>query len=154
MCNFVHVLHSQECLRFFVHVKGPKSFEDLRTVEGEVCATYHEACIKLGLFEGDDEIEKALEEAYSIKFGKAFRQFFVTILLYAVPANPLELYEKFKDQLCEDYCKKAKVTVPTERSYLRISPYVLAVFPYQNTSYPCQMSLLDYLICQNQIFPS
>ncbi len=36
-----------------VNVVGPRSFEDLRTVNGHLCATYHEACEHLGLLEDD-----------------------------------------------------------------------------------------------------
>ena len=34
------------------HVKGPTSFEDLRTVNRELYETNQQACINLGLFEG------------------------------------------------------------------------------------------------------
>ena len=96
------------------NVKGPQSFEDLKTVENEVCETYQAACIKVGLFEGDDEIEKSLREAASIKFGSALRHCFVTLMVYAMPSNPRELYETFKRELCEDYCKKDRISEPTE----------------------------------------
>ncbi|XP_060882070.1 uncharacterized protein LOC132953728 [Metopolophium dirhodum] len=36
-----------------VNVVGPRSFEDLRTVNGHLCATYREACEHLGLLEND-----------------------------------------------------------------------------------------------------
>ncbi|XP_074300701.1 uncharacterized protein LOC141632003 [Silene latifolia] len=35
------------------HVKGPKCFEDIRTVDEDVCPIFREACYKLGLI-GDD----------------------------------------------------------------------------------------------------
>ena len=38
------------------HVKGPTCFEDLRTVNGQICETFQQACIQLGLFEDDSEI--------------------------------------------------------------------------------------------------
>ena len=36
-------------------VRGPKSFEDLRTYHGTVYSTYKEACMARGLLESDDE---------------------------------------------------------------------------------------------------
>ena len=36
-------------------VKGPTSFEDLRTVDGMLCGSFHEACLKWGLLEDDGE---------------------------------------------------------------------------------------------------
>ena len=55
-------LNAHQKEKFFLrmllyHVRGPTSWEDLRTVNGVVCETFHEACIKLGLFEDDSEIE-------------------------------------------------------------------------------------------------
>ena len=35
--------------------KGPKSFDDLQTVDGVLCETFHDACQKLGLLENDTE---------------------------------------------------------------------------------------------------
>ena len=37
-------------------MKGPTCFEDLRTVNGELCSGFQEACQKLGLLEDDTEI--------------------------------------------------------------------------------------------------
>ena len=38
------------------NIKGPTCYEDLRIVNGELCESFHEACIKLGLFMDDSEI--------------------------------------------------------------------------------------------------
>ena len=47
-----------EC--FYLHlllhnVKGPQSFADLKTVNGDLCSLFHEVCLKLGLFEDDNQ---------------------------------------------------------------------------------------------------
>ena len=97
------------------NVPGPKSYEDLKTLDdGYVCQSFHESCVKRGLFEDDEEIEKSLDEAANIKFARGFRQCFVTICVYCMPASPLELFEKFKNFLCEDFMKDAKVIEPTD----------------------------------------
>ena len=54
----VYTVHpgQQECffLRILLHeVRGPTSFKALKTVNGQVCQTYREACNKLGLLEDD-----------------------------------------------------------------------------------------------------
>lgn len=54
----VYTVHpnNTECyfLRILLHeVKGPTSFASLKTVNGEECETYREACQKLGLLEND-----------------------------------------------------------------------------------------------------
>ena len=102
-------------LRMLLHNKaGALSFEDLRTVNGHVCRTFQEACQGLGLLEDDREINKAMEEAASIRVGSAVRDTFVTILLYCRPANPLQFWETHKVALCTDLMHRDKVSNPTE----------------------------------------
>lgn len=43
-----------------INVRGPISFEDLRTVNGQICASYREACQELQLLENDAHWEKTL----------------------------------------------------------------------------------------------
>ena len=52
-----------------LNVSGPTCFEDLRTVDGQLCQTFQEATVKLGLWEDDTECYLALEEAFSVQFG-------------------------------------------------------------------------------------
>ena len=96
------------------HVKGPTCFEDLKTVNGQICETFQQACIQLGLFEDDSEIEKCLTEAATVKFAAQFRQLFVTLLVQVIPSNPRELYEKFKADLSDDFMKKAGIKILEE----------------------------------------
>ena len=51
------------------HVPGPTCFEDLKTVDGVVLKSFQEACQKLGLLEDDQEVQHAMSEACSIRFG-------------------------------------------------------------------------------------
>ena len=41
------------CVLLLVNVPGPTSFQFLRNVDGELCATYREACQRLHLLEDD-----------------------------------------------------------------------------------------------------
>ena len=95
-------------LRMLLHiVRGPKSFEDLKTVNGVVCETYQKACILLGIFEDDSQIEATFEEAHSITTnGDQLRHIFVTLLVHAMPADPLALWQKYKEYLAEDHIHK------------------------------------------------
>ena len=103
-------IHTKEkfFLRMLLHViKGPKSFDDLKTVDGVVCETFQKACILLRLFEDDSQIEATFQEAADITTnGDQLRQIFVTLLVHSMPADPLALWEKFKDQLAEDLMRK------------------------------------------------
>ena len=58
--------HQGECfyLRLLLHnLKGPQLFADLRTVNGELCSSFREACLKLGLLEDDNQYHLAMKEA-------------------------------------------------------------------------------------------
>ena len=81
------------------HVKGPTCFADLRTVDGVLMITFQEACQKLGLMEEDKEIQQALAEACSVRFGDQLIAFFGSLLEFCRPGNPLALWEQFKGEL-------------------------------------------------------
>ncbi|XP_075469185.1 uncharacterized protein LOC142502199 [Ascaphus truei] len=64
----VYTVHpnNAECffLRILLHtVPGPTSFDAIKTVNGQVCETYREACQKLGLLEDDQHWNTTLAEA-------------------------------------------------------------------------------------------
>ncbi|XP_022003995.1 uncharacterized protein LOC110901476 [Helianthus annuus] len=52
-------------LRIFLNkVVGPKSFEDIRTVNGQVFPTFRDACYARGLLDDDKEYIEVIKEAY------------------------------------------------------------------------------------------
>lgn len=61
-------------------VKGPKSFEEIRTVNGHECVTFRDACYALGLLEDDKEYIDAIEEASYAGSGYYLRHLFSTML--------------------------------------------------------------------------
>lgn len=85
-----------------LHVRGAKSFEDIRTVDGVVCSTYKEAAIKLHLLADDEEWKNALDEAAIFKMPYQLRMLFAYICVFCNPQNARELWNKFKDHLVED----------------------------------------------------
>ena len=90
-------------LLYHEHCKGSKSFQDLRTVNGELKETYQEACRALGLLQDDNEWEEALTEASAIRMPTALRELFITIILFCNPSNPKELFEKHFMEWAEDF---------------------------------------------------
>ena len=97
------------------HVKGPQSFTDLKTVDGEVLSNFQEACIKRGLYENDSAIDQAFEEGASITIkDKKLRQLFVILVVHAMPANPLNLWNKYQNDLCSEFMKRNNVEEPSE----------------------------------------
>ena len=78
----VHPKHA-ECyyLRMLLFdVKGPKSFEDLRKVDGKICFTYQEACKERGLLEDDAHWEATLKEDIVFKSPVALRNMFSLLI--------------------------------------------------------------------------
>ncbi|XP_029639684.1 uncharacterized protein LOC115214793 [Octopus sinensis] len=82
-------------------VTGPKSFADLRTVDGIICATYREACLRRGLL-NDDHLHRTLAEASNCKLLWQMRRLFCSILIHCNPSNPLNLWESFRQNLSKD----------------------------------------------------
>ena len=88
------------CLRLLLlRIAEATSFEDLRTVGGEILKTFQAACFALGLLEDDKENDKVMEEAALICFGNLLIDCFVNILLFSMPAQTREFYEKHKENM-------------------------------------------------------
>ena len=72
------------------YYQGVISFEDLRTIDGELL-TYKVACIRLGLVENDKYCIEALEEVKTLCSPVALQGLFITILFKLYPEDPLAL---------------------------------------------------------------
>ncbi|XP_049315847.1 uncharacterized protein LOC125779250 [Bactrocera dorsalis] len=85
-----------------VNVHGPQSFKHLRTVNGQLCATYREACQHLHLLEDDTHWDATLRDASIVSPPIQIRMLFAIIISTCFPSNPLELWNKYKDFMAED----------------------------------------------------
>ncbi|UYV77690.1 hypothetical protein LAZ67_15001947 [Cordylochernes scorpioides] len=85
-----------------INVRGPTSFQALKTVNGHVCATFREACQKLDLLENDAHWDISLTDASNTAQPQQIRTLFSIILTTCFPANPKDLWEKYKDYMSED----------------------------------------------------
>ena len=93
------------------HVRGPRSFYDLRNVNGDLCGSFREACFKLGLLEDDNQYHMAMEEASVSNSAASLRSFFAVILTWCEPSNPLEIYEHHKETMAEDFLHQYRTTL-------------------------------------------
>ena len=82
---------------------GATSFEDLRTVDGELHPTYKATCIAMELLENDMHWDATLGEAALRDSPASFRLLFCSILLHGDPTTPLQLYEKYEDEMISDW---------------------------------------------------
>ena len=83
-------------------VRGPKSFDDLKTVNGIHCKTFQSVWLHRGLLEDDGEWCMCLQDAADIQTGCQLWHLFVTILLFSTPAEPRELWFEFCHLICDD----------------------------------------------------
>ena len=96
----------EECfyLRLLLHhIRGPQSFAELKTVEGDLCSSYREACFRLGLLEDDNQYHLAMQEASVSNSASSLRSLFAVILTWCEPSNPLDIYERHKENMAEDF---------------------------------------------------
>nr|XP_047144916.1 uncharacterized protein LOC100200664 [Hydra vulgaris] len=102
-----------------LHVKGAKSFEDLRTVHGTVFNTFREACYHLSLLQDDIEWRNTLTEAAATRMPKQIRLLFCIILILCEPDDPLHLWNTFKNYMIEDYIHHSMPVLLAEQAALR-----------------------------------
>ncbi|GFW30504.1 ATP-dependent DNA helicase PIF1 [Trichonephila clavipes] len=88
--------------KLLINIRGPISFQDLRTVNGQLCATYLQACQELNLLEKDAHWDTALADASNTARPQQMRTLFAIILTTCFPSNPKDLWEKYKDYMSED----------------------------------------------------
>ena len=79
------------------------NFKDCRTINEIVYPTFKEAARQLGLVDDDKECDACLSEAITFKNSFKLRHLFASIIVYCQPANLKELWDKYVDNLIEDY---------------------------------------------------
>ncbi|XP_058808397.1 uncharacterized protein LOC131673993 [Phymastichus coffea] len=104
-----------------LHVRGPTSFDSLKTVNGIIQPSFTAACLELGLIEDDEEWAKAMEEATIWMMPRRLRQLFVRILIHCQPIHPEELWDKFNDALSEDFSRMHDVIRSHQMAYAEIN---------------------------------
>lgn len=72
-------------------------------VNGQLCQTYREACQLLHLLENDAHWDLTLQDAAIASSPHQIRMLFAIIISTCFPSNPLELWNKYKDYMAEDY---------------------------------------------------
>ena len=87
-------------------VRGPISFEDIRTVNGILYPTFREACVALHLVEDDREWGRCFAEANLFATGTNLRRLFLTALLQGQLNNPLALWERCCNDTCNDLANR------------------------------------------------
>ncbi|XP_055961074.1 uncharacterized protein LOC126671880 [Mercurialis annua] len=95
----VNAANSIEGERYYMrlllsHVKGPKSFEDLLTVDGTKCNSFKESAIKRNLLESDQSASECMSEAVAFQMPRELRRLFAILLVYSEPTDVREIEEE------------------------------------------------------------
>ncbi|XP_071740490.1 uncharacterized protein [Rutidosis leptorrhynchoides] len=83
-------------------VRGPTSYEDIRTVNHKVCLTFKDASYEMGLLDDDQEYIDGIKEASTWGSGPFLRRLFAQLLLSNSLSRPEVVYEKTFELLSTD----------------------------------------------------
>ncbi|XP_074271087.1 uncharacterized protein LOC141595011 [Silene latifolia] len=127
--------------RFFLrllllHIRGPTSFEYLKTVDGYVCATFQEAALRHRLVEEEEAAELCMAEACAMQMPIVLRRLFSTLLIFAQPKDPSLLWsthyeslsDDFRFQFPDDPLKISQLTARAVERYLEAMGKTMAEF--------------------------
>ncbi len=78
-----------------LHVTGAKSCFDMKTVDGEVCSSFRQACSRRGLLADDAEWRRVLKELFASEF-VPLSEGFAAIMANCEPSDPLSLWNEHK----------------------------------------------------------
>ena len=84
------------------HVRGAKSWEEIRSVNGHVCPTIKEACVLRGLLQDDREWHLCMAEASLTQTPSSLRCLFAMILDFNQPDDALGLWASHCEAMMDD----------------------------------------------------
>ena len=144
-----------------LNITGPTSFEDLRTVNDVVYNSFQQAAIAHGLCEDDTQWDKCMQEIEATSSPQKLRDLFITIITQCQPGSPVELWNKFKDSMAEDYLYQynqlgGNLLVPNEAMYNKILQQIYMScldngFKYEQTGLPLPDIHLNDQFCREII---
>lgn len=105
MLDPVCTMREQERFHLYLllrHVLGFTSFEALRTVNGFLCESFKEACLKLRLLDDDAEAIEVLNQAKKRCRPKTMRRLFANLLRFGAVNEPERVFMDFLQALTLD----------------------------------------------------
>jgi len=92
-------------------VRGARSYEDVRTYEGTLYATFREACQARGLIGDDTEWSCLFDEAVTWATAYQLRHLFMTVLLYCDIGNVRALYDTYWRYMANDIVYRIRLAM-------------------------------------------
>ena len=97
-----------------LNVKGPSSFEFLKSFNGTLYKTFHEAGLARGLINDTEQIRIYIQEAIAVDMGYQLRLMFAILICNIVDFSAEtigQLWEEYRDYFCDDYIHRLESTV-------------------------------------------
>ncbi|KAL4626735.1 hypothetical protein ACB092_05G119100 [Castanea dentata] len=119
----IYYAHPASGERFYLRmllnvIKGPRSFEEIRTINNVVYPTFRLTCYALGLLDDDKEWHEALNHASCWASGKQLRELFVTMLIFCDVADPYKLWISNWQLLSEDILHRQRTVLQYDNLHL------------------------------------
>lgn len=95
----------------------------MRTIDGQLCATYRDACQRLHLLEDDTHWDATLADASISAHPNQIRTLFSIIISTCFPSNPLELWNKYRDYMTEDILHRMRRTTLNPELLITLEMY-------------------------------
>uniref|UniRef100_A0A8I6WF72 ATP-dependent DNA helicase n=1 Tax=Hordeum vulgare subsp. vulgare TaxID=112509 RepID=A0A8I6WF72_HORVV len=116
--------HPAEGQRYYLrgllsHVRGATSFDALKTVNGNPCSSFREACEHLGLIEHDRTLDDCMTEAATFQMPSALRRLFATIFVFCEVTEIRQLWDKHLASMSQDYRRNQSNDAAIEQMVLR-----------------------------------
>lgn len=86
-----------------ISVRGPKSFEDIRTVNDVIHPKFHDAAQALNLIRNDNAFFATFDELATKKMPRQLRMFFVHMLLSFTITRAFAFWDRYKDEMIADF---------------------------------------------------
>ncbi|XP_020102972.1 uncharacterized protein LOC109720334 [Ananas comosus] len=136
-------------------VKGPRSYVEIRTVNGVTYDTFRSACDAFGLLGDDKEWREAFEEASHWSGSVELRQLFATLVIYCEVADPLKLWDEFWTLMADDILyrlKRALGVVNLQIPQIELQNHVLFELEVLFNKNNCSLSQYNLPIPNRSIF--
>ncbi|KAM0848546.1 hypothetical protein ACQ4PT_054297 [Festuca glaucescens] len=116
--------HPAEGERYYLrvllnNVTGATSYEDLKTVDGEVMQNFRQAAEKRGLIEADNTLDDCMTEAELFQMPSSLRRLFVTILVFCETNDVRGLWNNHLEAMSEDYSRNYKCKHTVQQMVLK-----------------------------------
>lgn len=133
----IHTVSPRDQERFALrlllqHIPSPKSFNDLKIINGTQYATFNEAAQAYGLVVNSAIWHNTMDELCRSSMPGRIRSAFALILAYNNPPDALNLYNTFKLNMIDDFTRNNRMSV--EDATQRLLVYLERILNANNTT--------------------